>query len=298
MSGYSILGKIIVYAGYKVFSAVKKELKENRERQRKEAELERLRREAELDKFRKEYAIKKEKAVKETRSDETRPKDWDLRRDFVKERDGYQCSECGRTTKLHVHHKTPVSKSPDHSENNLVTLCVYCHAKQPSKGHGERLINSEIATQCEKYNYEKKKSRKNYICSICEETIKKGSSSYVKKSYQTNGWWENPNERICEECLLENPSGYPKKIRKKRGLYKFDYDSKTGNIKNEGKKKSPSPYEWSQQIPELSGVSECDTWKKICDHLRINVEGDSARRRLAKWVANNKPYWPSIPDPE
>lgn len=218
-----ILGFIIF-----LFCKVYKENKKDQEKQKRKAEYDVWR-----EKVLKEYAIKKEKAVKETRSHETRPKDWDLRRDYIKERDGYKCSICGRSTKLHVHHKMPVSESPDHSENNLITLCVYCHAKQPGKGHGERLINGEIAAQCEKYNYEKKKSRKDYICNICEEIINKGDSSYVKKSFQVNNWWTNPNERICERCLLENPSGYPKKRRKKSRSYKFDYDNKTRNVKSQ-----------------------------------------------------------------
>jgi hypothetical protein len=60
------------------------------------------------------------------------------------------------------------------------------------------------------------------------------------------------------------------------------------------KDKSPSAYEWSREVPELARIS-FSNWKQICDHLKIKVEGDSARRKLERWVEKNKPNWPPVP---
>lgn len=45
--------------------------------------------------------------------------------------------------------------------------------------------------------------------------------------------------------------------------------------------------------PELHGIAMAKTWKRICDYLDISVEGDSAHRRLEKWIQLNRPLWPS-----
>lgn len=58
---------------------------------------------------------------------------------------------------------------------------------------------------------------------------------------------------------------------------------------------SPSPEEWVANVPELRSVAKLHTWKSICDHLKIKVGGDSARRKLDDWVKNNRPTWPAVP---
>jgi 5-methylcytosine-specific restriction endonuclease McrA len=48
----------------------------------------------------------------------------------VLERDGYQCTKCGRTESLLVHHKDGKGrghKKPNNSMSNLTTLCMRCH---------------------------------------------------------------------------------------------------------------------------------------------------------------------------
>jgi hypothetical protein len=63
------------------------------------------------------------------------------------------------------------------------------------------------------------------------------------------------------------------------------------------KSPSPSAYEWSRNIPELSRLSDRVTWRAICDKLGVYVGGNSARRALKDWVRNNRRGWPSIPEP-
>lgn len=63
-------------------------------------------------------------------------------------------------------------------------------------------------------------------------------------------------------------------------------------------KKAPSPAasDWLEKVPELKSRRDLGSWKAVCDHLKINTAGDSARRKLKKWVERNRPNWPEVPD--
>jgi hypothetical protein len=67
--------------------------------------------------------------------------------------------------------------------------------------------------------------------------------------------------------------------------------------RTKGKKTaSPSPTEWVASVPDLKARKGLNTWKAICDVLKIDTAGDSARRRLKNWVKLNRPAWPSVPN--
>lgn len=59
---------------------------------------------------------------------------------------------------------------------------------------------------------------------------------------------------------------------------------------------SPSAKEWAASIPELKGKPEITNWQSICDLFNLKTGGDSARRRLQKWVKQNRPSWPHVPE--
>ena len=59
---------------------------------------------------------------------------------------------------------------------------------------------------------------------------------------------------------------------------------------------TPSAKEWAASIQELKSVANLNSWKAICDYVGIKTSGDSARRRLQKWVESNQPLWPRVPD--
>lgn len=58
-------------------------------------------------------------------------RDWDEVREWILDRDGHECWECGSGGELHVHHieKMVWFETTDqaHEPNNLVTLCKTCH---------------------------------------------------------------------------------------------------------------------------------------------------------------------------
>jgi hypothetical protein len=64
-----------------------------------------------------------------------------------------------------------------------------------------------------------------------------------------------------------------------------------------GIKKLPSPsvLDWVASVPELKSKKGMNTWQAVCDALKIDTGGDSARRRLKNWVKANRPSWPSVP---
>ena len=49
-------------------------------------------------------------------------------RNQVLRRDGWRCQSCGAMSNLEVHHREFRSHSGDDSEENLITLCITCHA--------------------------------------------------------------------------------------------------------------------------------------------------------------------------
>ena len=59
---------------------------------------------------------------------------------------------------------------------------------------------------------------------------------------------------------------------------------------------TPSPIEWASTVPELKSRKGLNTWKAICDLLKIDTAGDSARRKLKNWVKQHRPMWPAVPD--
>lgn len=76
-------------------------------------------------------------------------------------------------------------------------------------------------------------------------------------------------------------------------LYADAMAAKRANAK---KAPTPSPSEWVASVPDLKTKRGLNTWKAVCDLLKIDTAGDSARRRLKNWVKINRPAWPAVPD--
>ncbi|MDD2271123.1 MAG: type I restriction enzyme HsdR N-terminal domain-containing protein [Desulfuromonadaceae bacterium] len=63
------------------------------------------------------------------------------------------------------------------------------------------------------------------------------------------------------------------------------------------KNPSPPPDEWIKSIPELSKISNLNSWRSICNYLNVHVGANSARRALQAWIIKNRNNWPTIPEP-
>ena len=61
------------------------------------------------------------------------PLAYETLRQQVLRRDGWRCQLCGAMTNLEVHHQRFRSHAGHISEENLITLCVSCHAEMHSQ---------------------------------------------------------------------------------------------------------------------------------------------------------------------
>lgn len=138
-------------------------------------------------------------ALVKTKGSEATPYDWNIRRAFVLNRDGHKCVKCGATKHLHVHHIVPRSQCIDHSESNLITLCVYCHSKED--GHGAGVIATHFAFQANRLGYKKVKGRKDYKCARCKCNIPKGMLAYAEQPSYKNGFRSPGGYRVCISCF-------------------------------------------------------------------------------------------------
>ena len=59
---------------------------------------------------------------------------------------------------------------------------------------------------------------------------------------------------------------------------------------------SPNPQQWATSVPELRSEKHLNSWQAICNLLKIDTAGDSARRKLKNWVKANQPKWPLVPE--
>jgi hypothetical protein len=68
--------------------------------------------------------------AKSTYSDLLKSPEWQKKRLVIMKRDKFTCKLCkDKTSTLHIHHKsyTPGKKPWEYPDDNLVTLCEYCH---------------------------------------------------------------------------------------------------------------------------------------------------------------------------
>ncbi|MCO5233718.1 MAG: type I restriction enzyme HsdR N-terminal domain-containing protein [Chitinophagales bacterium] len=101
--------------------------------------------------------------------------------------------------------------------------------------------------------------------------------------------WAFLTERTVTDNIEPDTNSSFKNQNSDRTNYSFTKLKKSG---------TPSVSDWVKQIPELRKIYGLNSWRDICDHLHIPVEGDSARRRLKKWVEQNKPNWVTVPEPK
>jgi hypothetical protein len=74
-----------------------------------------------------------------SRSRQYQFEEWKKIARYVYQRDNYTCQTCGKKGGLlNAHHKIPWAISKNDNPNNLITLCVECHAKIHAKNRDEK----------------------------------------------------------------------------------------------------------------------------------------------------------------
>jgi len=64
-------------------------------------------------------------------------------RKLVYRRDGYRCALCDSSQGLQIHHVIPRGQGGTDEEQNLITLCSYCH----SHVHGRPLYDTPMTAE-------------------------------------------------------------------------------------------------------------------------------------------------------
>ena len=108
---------------------------------------------------------------------------------------------------------------------------------------------------------------------------------------------EDLSRRWSKGMLRSPKSRSPAKIPTPIREMRENIAKNTQQHKSRTRTSSPRPGNWLRNVPELSALEYTASWKDICDHLGIEVTGDSARRRLKVWARDNDKKWPDIPEP-
>lgn len=101
--------------------------------------------------------------------------------------------------------------------------------------------------------------------------------------------FSNALRRVLDRLMKERRAGAA-------DLDKLLDEPMTATLGQHKKAPSPSALLWADSIPELKRKGGLNNWKAICDYLKIETAGDSARRKLKSWVKANRPRWPEVPE--
>ncbi len=165
--------------------------------------------------------------------------DWEKTRRAVLERDGFSCFYCGFASKkyMHVHHLG--GRYYDDSEENLVTLCPFCHAclhvgHAGIKKLGRLLLLEREADQAKMNRYLLEDTALRRDMSVFSEVVKKLP---VEKDFGSSGLVELANMILHGEI---EPDGRflffpdPLKFDIVRYLIKGAYHDAKGNHTQDG----------------------------------------------------------------
>jgi 5-methylcytosine-specific restriction endonuclease McrA len=96
-------------------------------------------------------------------------KNWKQKRLIILKRDNFKCKKCNSTNNLHVHHLVYEKnlKAWEAKNENLITLCNICHAKEHDKKPISSFFNKKHKIKVDKKKskilHEIRKSRKEQV---------------------------------------------------------------------------------------------------------------------------------------
>lgn len=105
-------------------------------------------------------------------------------------------------------------------------------------------------------------------------------------------------ERLASDYLIPFLISLPTVVTRPVSVASNSTTPSSINTTTRNKTSSPSARDWIEKIPDLKGVGGLSSWRDVCDHLAIAVDGDSARRRLKIWVEQHQPNWEKVPEPK
>jgi hypothetical protein len=108
--------------------------------------------------------------------------------------------------------------------------------------------------------------------------------------------FENLSFNAALRRVLQSHIDASKKVGRDEELERLLAESLAAASIGVKKAPTPSPEHWVATVSELRTKKNLTSWKAICDALKIDTAGDSARRKLKNWVKANRPQWPAVPD--
>jgi hypothetical protein len=108
--------------------------------------------------------------------------------------------------------------------------------------------------------------------------------------------FENLSFNVALRRILEPHLPSPASEVKPNDLEKLPGVSVADLRKEPKKAPSPSAEQWVNSVSDLSTRRGLNNWKAICNFLKIETAGDSARRKLKNWVKVSHPEWPPVPE--
>jgi hypothetical protein len=108
--------------------------------------------------------------------------------------------------------------------------------------------------------------------------------------------FENLSFNAALRRVLQGHFELPKKVERDEELEQLLAEAMAAANVGAKKAPTPSPNDWVAMVPELKARKGLTSWKAICNLLKIDTAGDSARRKLKNWVKSNRPLWPAVPD--
>lgn len=115
--------------------------------------------------------------------DRYRASDWHSKRKQILERDNYECRTCRETERLEVHHNQ-YSNLGDEPEEDLITLCHWCHEAVTSSIRERRYAKRKKQPEILENKSNITRKEQNYDFSNTQnETHRNQSNSSSQRSY-------------------------------------------------------------------------------------------------------------------
>ena len=130
---------------------------------------------------------------KKTYSEKLKSPKWQKKRLEILQRDNFKCVLCGDTeTELHVNHKKYTGEPHEAPNEDLETLCKYCHFLHHWIVEGElESVIKQIDDNCYAFAFKLKSHEDTHLVTFCERQVQnyimfRYKSDFLKKIIEMN----------------------------------------------------------------------------------------------------------------